>query len=445
MEIELCAVSGYTEVGKNMSAIRIDDEVIIIDMGLDVGLIALQEIEGNAKILSTDQLIDLGAVPDDRKIDDWKTKVKAIILGHCHLDHVASVRYLAAKYRAPVIGSPYTIEVLKNMLKEDEVKLPNKFMKLDLDSILEISDNLSVELVSVTHSTLQCAIVVIHTKEGYIVYGNDFKLDNNPLIGTKTNIQRLKEIGDSNKALALIMESMYSTRPGHTPDELEAKEMLERTLLDINTEGKAIFITMFSSHLARIKSAIEIGEKLKRKVVIIGRSMGKYISAGESLGLINFTKRTEVCTLNLYRKKLMYQIDEARGKFLVICTGGQGEPGSVIDKIVNKQLPFTFRERDILIFSCSVIPQQINIANRERLEKILETYKVQIFREIHVSGHSSEEDLRYFIKLIKPKILIPSQGDDIKLKRLVEISEDLGYTLNKNVFLLKNGQRLKLI
>ena len=119
MDIEICAVSGYEEVGKNMTAVRINDEVIILDMGIDVSILAQQESEeGNIRVLSTQQLIDLGAVPDDNKISEWKSKVKAIVLGHCHLDHISSVQFLAAKYKCQIIGSPYTIEVLRESLHD---------------------------------------------------------------------------------------------------------------------------------------------------------------------------------------------------------------------------------------------------------------------------------------------------------------------------------------
>lgn len=445
MEIELCAVSGYTEVGKNMTAVRIDDEVVIVDMGIDIGSLATQELENGVKVLSTDQLIDIGAVPDDRKIADWKHKVKAIVLGHCHLDHIASVRYLAAKYKAPIIGSPYTIEVLKVLLKDDEIRLPNRLVKMELDNKMKISNNIELELVTVTHSTLQCAVVVLHTKEGMIVYGNDFKFDDEPVFGPKTNYRRLKEIGDSGNVIALVMESMYANKQGHTPGESKAKQLLNDTILEKNHKGRAIFVTMFSSHITRIKSAIEIGEKLKRKVVILGRSMMKYIHAAENIGLVKFSSRAEICGYGSHRKRMLRDINNARDKFFVICTGGQGEPGSILDKILNKQLPFTFKDHDWVIFSCSTIPQPVNIANRERLEKILITNNVEIFKDLHVSGHAYAEDLKNMIKLIKPKHVIPSQGEKEKLITLAGYAEEMGYELNKTVHLMQNGERLKVL
>jgi len=446
MEIELCAVSGYEEVTKNMTAVRIDNEVVIIDMGVDVSVLAQQESEeGNIRMLSTQQLIDIGAVPDDNKISDWKNKVKAIVLGHCHLDHIAAVQFLAAKYKAPIIGSPYTIEVLKETLRDDNVPLPNRMIKIKMDTKMKISNNITVELISVTHSTLQCAIVALHTSEGVLLYGNDFKLDENPLIGPKTNYKRLKEIGDSGKVLSLVLESMYAHKPGHTPSEIEAKEKLYNVLFNEDNKGKAIFVTMFSSHIVRIKTALEFGKKMRRKVAILGRSMAKYIEAAERCRLVHISGKAHICKYGSHRKNMLKEIDNNRNKFLVVCTGGQGEPGSILDKIVNKQLPFTFKDGDHVVFSCSVIPQPVNIANRERLEKILLANKVKIFSNIHASGHAYSEDLKDFVNMVKPKHVIPSQGEEVQLLAAAEIYRKMGYELGKNIHLMKNGERLKLL
>src|SRR3989344_2389262 len=446
MEIELCAVGGYEQVGKNMTAIRVDDEVVLIDMGVEMSAIAKYESEeGESRLLSTQQLIDLGAVPDDTKIHDWKNKVKAIVLGHCHLHHIASVRCLAAKYRAPIIGSPYTIEVLKESLIDDDISLPNKFVKMDIDTKMKISDKITIELISVTRSTLQCAIVAVHTPSGIMVYGNDFKFDEHPTVGNKTNYKRLKELGKSGEVISLVVECMYADRPGHTPSESDAKDMLKRVLLEEINKDKAVFVTMFSSHIARIKSTVELSERLKRKVVMLGRSMAKYTHAADKLKLIDYGKKVDMVKYGSHRRKKLSEINDHRDKYLIICTGGQGEPGSILDKIVNKELPFKFEDGDNVIFSCSTIPQPINKANRERLEKLLAANKVTIFKDIHVSGHGFSEDLREFIRMVKPKNLIPSQGEKEKIAALAKIGEEEGLELNKTIHLMKDGQRLRLV
>lgn len=444
MEIEICAVGGYENVGKNMTALRIDDEVVILDMGVNMEALVAQEAEeGNSKSLSPEQLINLNVLPDDRIIKNWKNKVKAIVLGHCHYDHVAAVRYLAPEYNCPVIGSPYTIELLKTLLQDDEVKIPNKLIKQELNSIIEISKNIKIELVSMSHSTLQCAVIVIHTPKGAFVYANDFKFDDDPILGEKPNYKRLKEIGEEG-TIALVIESMYAEYEGKAPTEGEAREKLKEAIEEADKKNNAIFVTTFSSQFARLKSTIEFSHKIKRTPVIIGRSMAKYIEAAEKIKLVNFTKQAELAKYGSQRRRKLKEIEQNRGKYLVICTGGQGEPGSILDKIITTQLHFNFKEGDVIIFSNSVIPVATNIANREKLEKALETRKLKIYRNIHSSGHGRAEDLRYFIELVKPKYLLPSQGDSNMEQALANIAEKEGYKKGETIHQLHDGQKLML-
>ena len=127
--IEICTVGGYSEVGKNMTAVNIDDEVVIFDMGVFLPkIIDFEEEGGDRRNLTAEELIKLGAIPNDHVIKEWRNKVKAIAITHCHLDHVAAAPYLADHYsRAPIIGTPYTIEVLRRMMRDDDKKLKNKF------------------------------------------------------------------------------------------------------------------------------------------------------------------------------------------------------------------------------------------------------------------------------------------------------------------------------
>ncbi|MBS3168390.1 RNase J family beta-CASP ribonuclease [Candidatus Woesearchaeota archaeon] len=444
MDIEICAVSGYSEVGRNMSAIKVGDEVIIIDMGVSIQALATYEREeGGVRALSTDELIDIGAIPDDRKIEDWKDKVKAIVLGHGHYDHIAAVQFLAGKYRCPIIGTPFTLGILTSILKDEKVKLPNQFKPLNADTKIKISNDIELELISVSHSTLQCALVAIHSPKGVIIYANDFKLDNEPVLGFKPNYKRLEELGSSNSITALVVECINGTVEGKTPSENVAREMLKEVLLETNTKGKALFVTTFASNIARIKSAVEFGKKLNRKVVLIGRSMQKYNECALSLGLADFYNGVEIIGYGSERKRKLKEINKNREKYMVITTGSQGEPGSVLDKIVNKQLPFNFDEGDIVVFSCRTIPVSMNIANREQLESILKANKVRMFKDVHSSGHASREDIRDFIQMLKPKHILPSQGNLEMETAVAKLAEEMGYTLKENIHLLSDGQRIK--
>lgn len=445
MNIEICAVGGFSEHGKNMTAVKCGEDVVLIDMG--VNLPALIEYEGEEEIrtLSSDQLIRIGAIPDDTTIKDWAKNVRAIVLGHCHLDHIAAVQYLAAKYKVPVYGTPFTLEVLKEILRDDKIPLPNELISMKQNTKVKLTNNLSLELIGVTHSTLQCAMVCLHTSEGYVLYSNDFKFDNSPVLGDKSNYKRLEAIGKSGKLKALIVESLYAQLEMKTPSEKVAKELLQDVLLGVENHGKAIYVTTFASHIARIRSIIDCGKRMKRKVVILGRSMGRYIRAAENLGLVQFSKETKLATYKGEMKKVFHEISRNPGKYLIIGTGNQGEPNSILDKLMRGGIfPFSFREGDHVVFSCKTIPHPLNIANRAAIEERLKKARVRIFTEIHVSGHAAREDLRDFIQMVKPQNIIPAHGDAAMEMALGGLAEEIGYKIGENVHILCDGDRVKI-
>src|SRR3989338_10319939 len=291
--IEIYAVGGYNEVGKNCTAIRVDDEVVIIDLVIHLeSYIKLTEDEDILNI-NPEKLMKVGAIPDISILNKIMDKVKAVIISHAHLDHLGAVPYLADKFDAPIIGTPFTIEVIKSILNEDKITLRNKIMTLNSNSSYDISKNIKAEFIHITHSSPQTVLVALHTKYGTVLYANDFKLDMHPVLGKKPNFKRLEEIGKEN-VIALIVESTYANDARKMPSESVAKEMLKDVLLGVRSNDKAILVTTFSSHLARLKSIIEFGKKLNRKILFLGRSLSKYVKAGENIGIINFTRDVEL-------------------------------------------------------------------------------------------------------------------------------------------------------
>jgi len=441
--MEICSVGGFNEVGKNMTALKVGDDAIIFDMGLFLpAIIDFEEEGGHRATLSADSLIKLGAIPDDRVLKEWRNNVRAIVIGHAHLDHLGAAAYLASKYGCPILGTPFTIEVFKSMLRDDNIQLKNELKPLNPGSKIRINQNIEIEFINTTHSTLQTVMVAVHTPEGVVMYANDFKLDNSPVLGQPPDYKRLGSL--QGKVKTLIVESLYAHEKRKTPSEAVAREMLKDLFFGTDNKGHAVIVTTFASHIARIKSVIEFGRKLNRKVVLLGRSMKKYVDAAEKSHLINFSKEVEIYGYAHQIEKQLKKIEKKRDQYLVICTGGQGEPKSVLTKMTTDVFPFQFLAGDHVIFSCRTIPVDINIANRTLLERKLRLKKVRIFTDIHVSGHAAREDLRDFIDLIKPKHLIPAHGDAHIMNDLVDLSVEMGYQVGKNVHLMHNGQFLKL-
>ena len=189
--IEIYAVGGYNEVGKNCTAVNIDGEVIIIDLGIHLeNYIKLTEDEDLVKI-NAEKLMKVGAIPDISVLNHIKNNVKAIVISHAHLDHVGAVPYIADKFDAPVVCGPYTAEIIRSILKEDRIKFDNEIKTVNIGSRYEVSNNITIEFIHITHSIPQSALVAVHTKYGVILYANDFKLDMHPTLGKTSDYKEI--------------------------------------------------------------------------------------------------------------------------------------------------------------------------------------------------------------------------------------------------------------
>jgi len=171
MSVEICTVSGYSEFGKNMTAVRYKDEVVIIDMGIQPeNYIRFTEDETSWGNLKVSDLVEAKAIPDTSPIEDWTDMVKAIVPGHAHLDHCGAVVYLANNYKAPILCTPFTAEVLKGMIKDREIAFKNKISVVQPNGIKSLSKNIKVEFIHVTHSTPQSSFVAVHTPDGIVLH-----------------------------------------------------------------------------------------------------------------------------------------------------------------------------------------------------------------------------------------------------------------------------------
>ncbi|MAG08363.1 ribonuclease J [Candidatus Woesearchaeota archaeon] len=442
--MQIYAVGGYNEVGKNCTALKVGDEAVLFDLGIHLDSYIKYTEDEDIINVNTYELMKVGAVPNISVIDKLKDKVKAIIVTHAHLDHCGAIPYLANQFKAPIICTPYTAEVIKTILRDENIKIKNRIIVLNANSSHKLSNGLKIEFINVTHSTPQTVMAVVHSKFGKVLYANDFKFDRFPTLGQKPNFNRLKELGKEG-VQAVVVDSTYAPDASKTPSESIAKHMLRDVMLGVDNKGKAVIVTTFASHLARLKSIVEFGKKLNRKIIFLGRSLAKYVHAGENIGLVNFSKDVEIVKYGSKIKRKLRMVEgKGREKFLLVVTGHQGEPKSTLSKMAGGEINFKFRKEDNVIFSCKVIPTPVNKANREELEKRLKELGVSIFKNIHVSGHCAREDLREFINLVKPKHIIPAHGGIEMRKALQELAVEMGYKPKKDIHLLKDGEKIEL-
>lgn len=448
--MEICTIGGYEEVGKNMTAVKVGDDVIIFDAGIYLPpLIELQEQESFVRY-NEHMLRKLKVIPDDLVLDKlgWTDKVRAIIIGHAHLDHVGAIPYLAHRYpEAEIIATPFTMEILNSIYEDEKLILRNRQRIIKANSRLKLKTpggEVDLEFIHTTHSTIQCVFVVWHSKEGGIFYALDFKFDKHPVIGEPPNYSRLKELGRQKQIKCLVVDSLYADTDRRTASERIARDLLEDALSVIRDRNSALFITTFSSHIARLKSIIEFGKKTKRQIIFIGRSLNKYVNAAHKVGACNFYREIK---LMKYRKQInsfLKKVEDNRGKYLIVCTGHQGEKGAVLDRITKEETPFKFRPGDHVIFSSSIIPVIQNINAREKMDKKLRAKGVRIQTDIHVSGHGGREDLRDLVGMLEPENIIPAHGSLEQEIPMVELAKEMGYKFQENVHLSSNGKVVKV-
>ena len=447
--MEICTIGGFEEVGKNMSAVKIGNDVVIFDCGIYLPpLIEMQEQETQQQAYTEKKLRGIGAIPDDRVLDGlgWRDKVRAIVIGHAHLDHVGAVPYLAHRYpNAKIIASPFTMEVLKGILLDEKINIKNELVSIKPNGTYMVNqkENLKLELVHTTHSTLQCVLPVLHTKEGILVYALDFKFDNYPGIGNPPNYKRLKELGRKGVKV-LILDSLYSGTDRRTASERIARNLLEDALSYVRGRNNALFITTFSSHIARLKSIVEFGRKTRRQIIFLGRSLNKYTNAAINVGLCPFQKQIQLVKYRRQINSVLNKVNKDRGRYLIVCTGHQAEKGAILDRIVKGETPFQFKNGDHVIFSSSIIPVTVNIMAREKMDKKLRKLGVRIQTDIHVSGHAGREDLRDLVEILKPENIIPAHGSLQQETPMVDLATELGYKFGQTVHLSSNGKVLRL-
>lgn len=441
MSVEVIAIGGYEEVGKNMSAVKVGDDVIIFDMGINLDRLHIHEDTDIARMHSLD-LIERGVIPDDTLMKDVDGKVRAIVFTHGHLDHIGAVAKLAHRYEAPIIATPYTLALIEQTIKsERKFKVTNPLQILNGGEKCQISPDVTLEFIKTTHSIPHTVNAALHTSEGIIIYANDFKFDNHQKISPPPDYGRLRELGRKG-VLALIVET---TRVGEKEEVKTNSEKIARIMLNdiMNApleEKAGMIITTFSSHIERVQAICDVAKHSDRKILLLGRSMERYCSLAESMGLLKLPKSTSIYGTPKAVNRALAKAEDKREDYLLVTTGHQGEPDALLPRIANARTQFNINRGDNVIFSAPVIPNPMNVANRNLLEKRIKSNGARIFTNAHVSGHAGREDHRDFIKMLNPLHLIPTHGDLHMLASYTELAEEEGYKLGNDIHILRNGQ-----
>ncbi len=327
MEVEIATIGGYEAVGRQMTAVRAGDDVVIFDMGLNLSKVLIHDNVETERMHSLD-LIDMGAIPDDRVMSDLEGDVKAIVPTHGHLDHIGAISKLAHRYDAPIVATPFTIELVKQQIKsEEKFGVQNDLVKMDAGETMSIGERNELEFVNVTHSIIDASTRASHAGRRSRLR-LDKRMDHTPVIGDPIDMKRFREIGrEGEGVLCYIEDCTNAGKKGRTPSESVARRHLKDVMDSVADYDGGIVATTFSSHIARVKSLVEFADDIGRQPVLLGRSMEKYSGTAERLDFVDFPEDLGMYghrkSVDRTFKRIM---NEGKENFLPIVTGHQASP-----------------------------------------------------------------------------------------------------------------------
>ncbi|MGD0283952.1 MAG: ribonuclease J [Dissulfurispiraceae bacterium] len=407
-------LGGVEEIGLNMTVFQYAGDLIIVDAGL---------MFPEEDMLGVDFVI-----PDFSYVMENREKLRGIILTHGHEDHTGAIPFLLKELKVPVYGTPLTLALVREKLIEHELSDVPLISVKPRESIT--LGCFSVEFIRVTHSIVDGVGLAITTPVGTVIHTGDFKLDPTPVDGELMDFHRFSEYGERG-TLLLLSDSTNAEKGGYTFSEKE----VSRGFDDIFAKVKGrIIIATFASNIHRIQQAIDVAVQYGRRVIMCGKSIVSNAQIALDLGYLNIPGNTWVKLENLK--------DLADSEVVIITTGSQGEPMSVLTRIaMDEHKHIKVKEGDTVILSAKIIP-----GNERSIGKIINhlmsrgaDVRYEKVSEIHVSGHASKEELKLMMNLVRPKYFIPIHGEFRHLKYHTRLAEKSGIPKD-NIFILGNGE-----
>ncbi|MFB6227218.1 MAG: RNase J family beta-CASP ribonuclease [Halobacteriales archaeon] len=444
MDIEIATIGGYEEVGRQMTAVRAGDDIVVFDMGLNLSKVLIHDDVETERMHSLD-LIDLGAIPDDRVMSDLEGEVQAIVPTHGHLDHIGALGKLAHRYDAPIVATPFTLELVREEINDEgKFQVNNDLVEMAAGATMTIGDEVELEFVNVTHSIIDAINPVLHTPEGAIVYGLDKRMDHTPVVGDPIDMKRFREIGREG-VLCYIEDCTNANKKGRTPSENVARTHLHDVMKSIEDYDGGIVATTFSSHIARVTSLVEFAKEIGRQPVLLGRSMEKYSGTAERIGAVEFPD-----DLGMYGHRKSVDrtftriMKEGKENFLPVVTGHQGEPRAMLTRMGRGETPYELEDGDKVLFSARVIPEPTNEGQRYQSESLLGMQGARIYDDIHVSGHLRQEGHYEMLQALQPRNVIPAHQDMSGFSGYVDLASQEGYELGRDIHVTSNGNTIEL-
>ncbi|MBL76110.1 MAG: ribonuclease J [Chloroflexi bacterium] len=419
-DIKIIPLGGLGEVGKNMLCVEYDKDIVIIDAGL---MFPKDNMPG----------IDL-LLPNMKYLEDNQSRIKGILITHGHEDHIGAIPYLLRKLNPPIYAPPLACDLIKTKLREHPSISKSVIREISTGEHLKLG-KLSIEYFNVCHSIPDACGVIIKTPLGTIVHTGDFKIDHTPVDNRAADLQRLGELGREG-VLLLLSDSTYAEVPGYTPSERTVTETLDWV---INKSKGRVLVATFASLISRVQQVVDIAFKHDRKVSLVGRSMVNNITMSLDKGYLKADPRMILPLEQLNALPAKSQ--------LIVLTGAQGEPLSVLSRIANKRhREISIMEGDTVIISATPIPGN-EVAVASVIDGLVRQGAKVITRRnipgVHVPGHASQEELKLMLRLLTPQYFIPIHGEYRMLVAHSELAAEVGIP-KENIFVIQDGDVLNI-
>jgi len=412
--LKVTPLGGLGEIGLNMMVMEYDHYMLIVDAGL---------------MFPEDYMPGVDVViPDIEYLKENRDKVKSLVLTHGHEDHIGAMPFFLREFSIPIFGTNFTIELLKEKLREHNLLEQTILRKIEAGDVTAFGP-FEVEYIRVNHSIVDGVGLAINTPEGIIIHSGDFRIDETPVDGQLTDLDRFAHYGEQG-VLALFSDSTNVEKEGFTLSESEVKKTLEELFRSCN--GRLI-AAVFSSNISRIQQIVNLAVKFDRKVLFSGKSMRANIRIAKDEGFIHIPQDAEI------EERAVARFPDH--KIAIVTTGSQGEPMSSLTRMAqDKHKKIRIKKGDTIILSSRFIPGNeraitaiINNLYRMGAEVVYE--KVS---HIHSSGHAYKEELKLLLNLIKPEYFMPIHGEYRHLVKHTQLAMETGIPSDR-LLLVENG------
>lgn len=418
--VKIAFLGGLNEIGKNITLFECCGDMFILDCGMAFP---------DGEMLGVDLVL-----PDFTYVKENISRIKGIVITHGHEDHIGGLPYLLKDCNIPVYGTPLTMGLVGNKLKEHNLVSSARLNVVNAGDVVKMGC-MDVELIHVNHSIPDSVGVAIHTPAGTLVHTGDFKIDCTPAAGTITDLTRFAELGKEG-VLALMADSTNAERPGYTKTEAKVQESFER--LFVRAQNRRIIIATFASNINRIQQIVNCAYANNRKVAFSGRSMLNYMQVATELGYVDVPQGViiDIDSLNQYTPE----------QIVLVTTGSQGEPMSALSRMAySDHKKVAVGNGDFIIISANPIPGNEKMVGNviDELLKLGCDVVYESMYDVHVSGHACQEELKIVHSLVKPEFFIPVHGEQKHLRKHAGLAESLGMS-SDHIFIGDIGNVIEL-